>query len=93
MTTPEHHPYVGCRLELPSLRGEVTVIATHLRDSGDLTWREQAAAWICATLDETAHVVDALVDSTPEQRARLVEELQAASEALEAIEVGDDDGG
>lgn len=80
--------YLGDRLELPALRGEVTTIAGVLAKATDCTPRERATAWVCGALEEAAAVLRATLDLPAEERARLVAELETAAESLHQAEAG-----
>lgn len=82
MTT---QPYLGDRLDLPALRGEVTTIAGVLA-AADCTPRERAAAWVCGAMEEAAAVLRATLDLPADARAQLVAELETAAEALHQAE-------
>ena len=81
-------PYLGDRLHLPHLRGEVTTIAGVLADVVDCTPREQAAAWVCGAMEEAAAVLRATLDMPADDRARLIAELETAAETLHQAEAG-----
>lgn len=79
----EDHAFVGCRLDLPHLRGEVTAVAGELRESSEeLSLREQATVWTCNAMDEAALLLWATIDMSPEERAQIVSDVLGASERL-----------
>jgi len=88
MTNPQHQPYLGARLHLAALRGEVTVIARQLTQEPACTLRELAACWISSTMEEAAAVLRGSLAWSQEERAQLITDLECAAEALFQIEDG-----
>ncbi|MEV0049461.1 hypothetical protein AB0H34_03065 [Saccharopolyspora shandongensis] len=86
MTNSQHQPYLGARLNLVALRGEVTVIAEQLVEQPACTPREMAVCWITSAMEEAAAVLRGSLNLTREERVQLVEDIESAAEALFRIE-------
>ncbi len=95
MTTPQpdeevhEHPYLGCRLDLPHLRGEVTSVAVELTDAtrDGASHREVATSWICGAMDESALLLWATLDLPRAERAQIVSDILGANQALFDAEI------